>query len=133
MLMSKNHKVAVVCASVAFGMIGLAYASVPLYRLFCQTTGFGGTTQRALRPSADVIERMVTVRFDANVGPGLSWDFVALEPTLTIRLGENAMATYRVTNKWVIRTGAGWFANAQQLNNYTILNLVPRILFITCG
>ncbi len=97
--MTNNRGVAVICAGVVAGMIGLAYASVPLYRLFCQATGFAGTTQRALHPSTEIIDRQVTVRFDGNVGPGLAWDFAAVEPTMTVRLGENAMATYRVTNR----------------------------------
>jgi cytochrome c oxidase assembly protein subunit 11 len=96
---SRNGSVALVCVAVAVGMLGLAYASVPLYRLFCQVTGFGGTTQRAARPSTDILDRTVTVRFDANVGPGLSWDFAPVERTMTVRLGENAMATYRATNR----------------------------------
>ena len=99
MLMAHNRRVALMCASLVAAMVGLAYASVPLYRLFCQATGFGGTTQRAAKPSPEMIDRTVTVRFDANVGAGLSWDFVALQPRLTVRLGENAMAVYRVTNR----------------------------------
>jgi cytochrome c oxidase assembly protein subunit 11 len=96
---SRNGSVALVCVAIAAGMLGLAYASVPLYRLFCQVTGFGGTTQRAARPASEILERTVTVRFDANVGPGLSWDFAPVERTMTVRLGENAMATYRATNR----------------------------------
>ena len=98
MLTTANRKIAVICAAVAFGMLGLAYASVPLYRLFCQVTGFGGTTMRAERPSSHVSDRAVTVRFDANVGPGLSWEFKPLQPTMVVRLGENAMVSYRATN-----------------------------------
>jgi cytochrome c oxidase assembly protein subunit 11 len=98
MLTTANRKIAVTCAAVAFGMLGLAYASVPLYRLFCQVTGFGGTTMRAERPSSHVSDRTVTVRFDANVGPGLSWEFKPLQPTMVVRLGENAMVSYRATN-----------------------------------
>jgi cytochrome c oxidase assembly protein subunit 11 len=98
--MARRHRaVALVCASVAVAMVGLAYASVPLYRLFCQATGFAGTTQRAERPSAQVLERHVTVRFDANVGPGLSWDFGALQRTADVKIGENVLAFYKVTNR----------------------------------
>lgn len=95
----RNTRVAVTCALFAVGMIGLAYASVPLYRLFCQVTGFGGTTQRAERPSTEVLDRIVTVRFDANVGPGLSWEFQPVVPTMDVRIGENALAFYRATNR----------------------------------
>ena len=80
-------------------MLGAAYASVPLYRLFCQMTGFAGTTQRVTKASTEVLERIITVRFDANVGPGLSWDFQAVTPTMDVRIGENALGVYRVRNR----------------------------------
>ncbi len=99
MLTSRNTRVAAACALFALGMIGLAYASVPLYRLFCQVTGFGGTPQRAERPSTEVLDRTVVVRFDANVGPGLSWEFQPVVPTMEVRIGENALAYYRATNR----------------------------------
>jgi cytochrome c oxidase assembly protein subunit 11 len=96
---ARNRRVALVCAAVAFGMIGLAYASVPLYRLFCQVTGFGGTTQRAEKPASSILERTMTVRFDANVGDGLPWDFVPVSEPQTLHIGENGLAFYRVTNR----------------------------------
>ncbi len=96
---SSNRRVALVCATVAVGMVGLAYASVPLYRLFCQMTGFAGTTQRVTKASTEVLDRIITVRFDANVGPGLSWDFQAVTPTIDVRVGENALAFYKVRNR----------------------------------
>lgn len=94
-----NRRVALLCAAFAVGMLGLAYASVPLYRLFCQMTGFAGTTQRATQPSSTILDSRITVRFDANVGPGLSWEFVPVTPTVSIRIGENGLAFYRVTNR----------------------------------
>ena len=99
MLKSANHKVAVLCAAVAIGMVGLAYASVPLYRLFCQMTGFAGTTQRATKAPTEMLERVITVRLDANVGPGLAWDFAAVTPTIDVRIGENALGIYKVRNR----------------------------------
>ncbi len=97
---TRSHlRVAAVCAGVAAGMLGLAFASVPLYRLFCQVTGFGGTTQRVDKPSTEILERRVTVRFDANVGPGLSWDFQPVVATMDVRIGENSLAFYRATNR----------------------------------
>jgi cytochrome c oxidase assembly protein subunit 11 len=98
MLTSSNHRVAAICVAVIAGMGGLAYASVPLYRLFCQVTGFAGTTQRAIKAPDNVLDRMVTVRFDANVGPGLNWDFTPVQQKVTIHIGENALAFYKVTN-----------------------------------
>ena len=99
-VMARRHRrVAIACAAFAFGMVGLAYASVPLYRLFCQVTGFAGTPQRADHASTTVGERVVTVRFDANVGPGLNWDFVPEKTTQDVRVGENTLAFYKVTNR----------------------------------
>ncbi len=96
---ARNQRVALVCVAVVVGMVGLAYASVPIYRLFCQMTGFAGTTQRAERPSPKVLDRIMTVRFDANVGPGLAWDFQAVTPTVDVKIGENALAFYKVHNR----------------------------------
>jgi len=96
---ARNARVALLCAAFAAGMVGLAYASVPLYRMFCQVTGFGGTPQRAERPSESVGERQVTVRFDANVGPGLAWDVLPVVRVMRLKVGENALAFYRVTNR----------------------------------
>ena len=95
----RNVRVAVVCASVAVGMVGMAYASVPLYRLFCQVTGFGGTTQRVEKPSTEMLEKRVTVRFDANVGPGFYWDFQPVVQKIDVNIGENALVFYRATNR----------------------------------
>ncbi len=96
---AENQRVAALCAAIALGMVGLAYASVPLYRLFCQMTGFAGTTQRAIHPSTEVLDRVVTVRFDANVGSGLAWDFQAVTPTIDVKIGENALGIYKVRNR----------------------------------
>ena len=98
-MLNSNAKVAVICTSVVFGMVGLAYASVPLYRLFCQATGFNGTTLRTAAPSTHVLDQPVRVRFDANVAPGLSWDFVPETTTANLKIGENALAFYKVTNR----------------------------------
>ncbi|MGE5511317.1 MAG: cytochrome c oxidase assembly protein [Bacteroidota bacterium] len=98
-LATRHRRVAIACAAFTVLMVGLAYASVPLYRLFCQATGFAGTTQRADHPSSTLGERIITVRFDANVGPGLNWDFAPDVPTRDVRVGENVLAFYRVTNR----------------------------------
>ena len=96
--LQQHRKVAVLCGALVGVMISLAYASVPLYRLFCQATGYAGTTQRALSESAVLSDVTVTVRFDANVAPGLPWTFEAVTPPITVRLGETAVATYRAKN-----------------------------------
>lgn len=93
-----NKRVAVTCASVAFGMIGMAYAAVPLYAMFCQATGYNGTTQRASAPSSVVLDRTITVMFDANVNGGLPWTFEPVQRTIEVKLGETGLAFYRATN-----------------------------------
>lgn len=99
----RNGAVALVLAGVTAGMVGLAYASVPLYRLFCQVTGFGGTTQRA---DADAVAslkaeeggRVFTVRFDANVNSQLPWRFEPVKREVSVKAGEPVLAFYRAVN-----------------------------------
>jgi cytochrome c oxidase assembly protein subunit 11 len=97
-LEQRNRKVGAMFACLAFGMLGMAYAAVPLYQMFCQATGFAGTTQRATKPSETVLDRTITVRFDANV-IALDWEFQPVERTMQVRIGENALAFYRATNR----------------------------------
>lgn len=96
--LNPNDRVLVICLSVVAGMIGLAYASVPLYRLFCQVTGFGGTPQMASAASTVVVDREIEIRFDANVGQGLPWEFRPERVSMTVHLGENSLTNYRARN-----------------------------------
>ena len=95
-------RTALLAAGVALGMGGLAYASVPLYRLFCQVTGFGGTPrvglEMALVAPGAVAGTTVRVRFDANVRRGLPWQFHPVATMEDLPLGERRIAFYRVTN-----------------------------------
>jgi cytochrome c oxidase assembly protein subunit 11 len=84
--------------SIVFFMGALSYASVPLYKLFCQVTGYGGTTQVVQNTSDKVLDRSIIVRFDANVNPALDWKFLPTQRSLELSLGENALAFYRVEN-----------------------------------
>jgi cytochrome c oxidase assembly protein subunit 11 len=83
---------------VALGMLMLAYAAVPLYKMFCQVTGFGGTTQINAALPNKVLERMVTVRFDSNSDAKLNWDFKPDQLSKQVHVGENGLATYTVKN-----------------------------------
>jgi cytochrome c oxidase assembly protein subunit 11 len=94
----RNRWVAMLSAGVVVAMVGLSYASVPLYRLFCQATGFAGTTQRAEQAPPRTSDRAIAVRFDANISSSLPWSFTPLQLEQTVKLGEQAMAYYRVTN-----------------------------------
>jgi cytochrome c oxidase assembly protein subunit 11 len=93
----RNSRVAAICAAVFFGMVGAAFASVPLYRAFCQATGFAGTVRRAHAAPGAADGRTVVVRFDTNVR-GLAWDFRPDVNSQTVKLGESKLAFFRVTN-----------------------------------
>ncbi len=79
-------------------MTGLVSYSVTLYRLFCQVTGAGGTTQRVNADTGPVVAREVTVYFDTNVAPGLPWRFVPLQRSIKVHLGEQALAYFEAEN-----------------------------------
>ncbi|MFT4098272.1 MAG: cytochrome c oxidase assembly protein [Rhodoblastus sp.] len=89
---------ALITAGVAALMLGLSFAAVPLYRMFCAVTGYGGTTQRAHAAPAKPGERVLTVRFDSNVGGALPWAFEPETKQITLRTGETKTVFYRVTN-----------------------------------
>lgn len=93
-----NRLVAVLCLAFFGSMIGVAYAAVPLYQLFCQMTGYGGTTQRVEQYSDRILDRRIKIRFDANVSGGLPWDFEPVQRVIEVRIGETAVASYRATN-----------------------------------
>jgi cytochrome c oxidase assembly protein subunit 11 len=99
---ARNRRLtAAVLVGVVAGMTGLAFASVPLYRLFCQVTGYGGTpriAQDGNAPSATVDGRLITVSFDANVNAARPWRFKPEQRRLQVRLGEDTLAVYRAEN-----------------------------------
>ncbi|WP_440409681.1 cytochrome c oxidase assembly protein [Neorhizobium petrolearium] len=86
------------CAVFVAGMVGAAYASVPLYRLFCQVTGYNGTTQRVEQYSEKILDRTIQVTFDANISPGLNWEF---KPARMVnpKIGETIQIEYTATNR----------------------------------
>jgi cytochrome c oxidase assembly protein subunit 11 len=93
-----NRGVVILCLCFVGGMLGMAYAAVPLYALFCQVTGYGGTTQRVEQYSDRVIDRPVTVRFDANVSGGLPWEFRPEQRSVTMKMGETVQIAYTARN-----------------------------------
>ncbi|SDF76898.1 MULTISPECIES: cytochrome c oxidase assembly protein [Thalassobaculum] len=94
-----NLRVAAVLGGIVVGMVGVSFAAVPLYTLFCQVTGFGGTTRQAeAAPGASAEHRKFTVRFDSNVGEGLQWEFVPAVNTTKVEVGVEKLAFYRATN-----------------------------------
>ena len=93
-----NRQVVLVCVAALLTMGALTAASVPLYRLFCQVTGFGGTPKRADKAPDAAIDRKITIRFDANVVPGMPWTFEPAQRTIEVKIGENALAFYKAHN-----------------------------------
>ncbi|MFZ5779591.1 MAG: cytochrome c oxidase assembly protein [Pseudomonadota bacterium] len=94
----RNARMAWALVGVVAGMVGLAYAAVPLYEMFCRVTGFGGTPVVAVEGERPILSRSVTVRFDSNVDRNLPWRFEPLERQVKVRLGEERLVHYRVTN-----------------------------------
>jgi cytochrome c oxidase assembly protein subunit 11 len=127
--MDKNARIAWTLVLVTAGMLGMAYAAVPLYQAFCKATGFAGTPLTA--PSIGstderpVIKRTVDVRFDTNVDPNLSWRFDPAQRAVTVHLGEERLVFFRATNlsqRPIVGTAtynvtpertAGWFNKIQ--------------------
>lgn len=96
---SRNAKTATIAAAASITMVGLSFAAVPLYRAFCQATGFGGTTQRAEAATGVVLNRTITVRFDANVSPDLPWAFRPEQLAQTLKIGETGLAYFEAENQ----------------------------------
>jgi len=95
--LKRNKKVAIICATTFFAMTGAAFAAVPLYKMFCQVTGFDGATRRATAESDTVLGRTLTIRFDANVRD-LPWTFTADQVSQEAKIGETKIAFFKVTN-----------------------------------
>lgn len=94
----RNLAVALSMAGLALGMVGMSYAAVPLYQIFCQVTGYGGTTQRAETTPDTILDRKITVRFDANIGHGMGWKFKPVQRSIELKIGETALAFYEAQN-----------------------------------
>lgn len=92
-----NMRVAALCGAFFVSMIGAAYAAVPLYALFCQVTGYGGTTQRVDQYSDTILDQKIAIRFDANTN-GVPWDFQPVQREVSLRIGETAKVHYKAQN-----------------------------------
>ena len=104
--MDSNTRTGLLAAGLAAAMLGLGYAAVPLYQLFCQVTGFCGTTQRATQSDADLAARFaksggtrdISIRFDGNVARDVPWRFAPAQVTQTVQIGERDLAFYNAVN-----------------------------------
>jgi cytochrome c oxidase assembly protein subunit 11 len=120
-----NARLAWRLVAVVGGMLGLAYAAVPLYEAFCKATGFNGTPLVAQEGDRPIISRTVQVRFDSNVDPNLAWRFEPLQREIKVQLGEEKLVHFRATNisqRPIVGTAtynvtpertAGWFNKVQ--------------------
>lgn len=93
-----NRQLALNLAMIVVGMVCLAYASVPLYSLFCRVTGFGGTTSRAEMAPTRVLDRTITISFNADTDPGIPWEFAPMQHKVSAKVGEKKLIFYRAKN-----------------------------------
>ena len=111
---AKAARTALICGAVVVGMTGAAFAAVPLYRAFCQATGFDGTVRRADAAPKASLDRTIKVRFDGNVR-NLSWDFEPEQVSQTVKIGDTSLAFFKATN-----TGS------KPVTGTAVFNVVPE-------
>jgi len=93
-----NKSLALNLALIVIGMLALSFASVPLYRLFCQVTGYGGTTREGVHATGPIFDRIITVQFNADIDPALPWEFKPGQRRIDIKVGEEKLAYYEAKN-----------------------------------
>ncbi len=122
----RNRRTFGVLGLAVAGMLGLSYASVPLYDWFCRVTGYGGTTQVAETEADTVLDREIKIRFDASTARGMDWAFQPAQREITLKVGENGLAYYRAENNTDrVITGAATF-------NVTPLKAGPYFAKMEC-
>jgi cytochrome c oxidase assembly protein subunit 11 len=94
----RHRTVALALVGLVAVMTGLSFAAVPLYRMFCQVTGYGGTPQRAEAAPERGLDRVIRVRFDANIDRALPWSFTPVERVIEVKIGETALAFFKAAN-----------------------------------
>lgn len=94
-----NGAVVLMCLVFVFGMTAMSFAAVPLYRIFCQVTGYNGTAQRVEQYSNVVLDKTIKVTFDANVAPGLDWEFKPEQKSVSPKIGETVQVMFKARNK----------------------------------
>src|SRR6476620_2421521 len=113
---SRHGIVALSLAALVAGMVGLSFAAVPLYRLFCQATAYVGTPRRAAAAPGLVLDRTITIRFDGNVDGALPWTFAPNQRTMDVKIGETALAFFKATNR-----------SAAPVTGQAVFNVSPEI------
>jgi cytochrome c oxidase assembly protein subunit 11 len=112
----RHGPVALSLVGLVAAMVGLAFASVPLYRAFCKATGYGGLPQRAERAPGEVLDRTIRIRFDANVDHGLPWTFAPEKRVIDVKIGETTLAFFKATNN-----------SASSVSGMAIFNVAPEL------
>ncbi len=120
---------AAACTVFVAAMVGMAFAAVPLYELFCQVTGLGGTTQRADAAPNSAIDRDVSVRFDANIGNGLGWSFRPLTRSVEIKVGAVGEAVFVAENRTGLPTTGTAVFNVTPLEAGAYFNKIACFCF----
>ncbi len=112
-----NRRLGINLAMMVVGMAMFAYASVPLYDLFCRVTGFGGTTQKAIAapPVSAILNRTMRVTFNADIDPNLPWDFKPLQKDITVKIGEKKLIFFTAKNN-----------GSEQLTGIATFNVTPE-------
>ncbi len=94
----RNRKTMLGLAGLGVFMLGMSFAAVPLYDLFCRVTGYGGTTSVSETAPDVILDREITIRFAASVDRGMPWSFRPVENSMKVRIGETGLAFYEATN-----------------------------------
>ncbi|WP_313555113.1 cytochrome c oxidase assembly protein [Agrobacterium cavarae] len=126
---TSNGSILVLCLVFVCGMVGMAYASVPLYRLFCQVTGYNGTTQRVEQYSDVILDKTIKVTFDSNTSNGLNWDFRPVNKMVEPRIGETIQVTFKATNRSPVATTGTAVFNVTPMEAGAYFNKVQCFCF----
>jgi cytochrome c oxidase assembly protein subunit 11 len=132
----RNLGVLIACVVFVGAMIGMSYAAVPLYDLFCKVTGYNGTTKRVEQASSVILDEKIRVELDTNMASALGWDFKALDRSVTPRIGETVQVNFRISNDFneaqtgravfnVTPMAAGAYFNKLECFCFTDLTLKP--------
>jgi cytochrome c oxidase assembly protein subunit 11 len=95
----RNQVLGIAVGAIVLGMVGVSFAAIPLYKLFCAATGYGGTPKIGIAAAPGGDGRTIRVRFNADINPGLPWTFAPVETEVTVPLGEDRLAAYHAHNR----------------------------------
>ncbi|MCM2294495.1 cytochrome c oxidase assembly protein [Allorhizobium sp. BGMRC 0089] len=125
----KNLTVLLACLAFVGAAVGMSFAAVPFYRMFCQVTGYNGTTQRAEQAPSVVLDRQMRVTFDANVAPGLDWSFKSDQVSVSPRIGAPTEVHFSVTNHASVPTRGQAVFNVTPLDAAVYFNKIECFCF----